>query len=121
MAVDAGASWTVSPVAAVSGRDEFDRTAFIPYGDRECSWRLAYRTYAPHGGRSQLSRQRRALVTCVLVRVLRRKELPIYAVIVHSCSSRITTACGSEYMPARRSRNDYFRTHNILCVALSGS
>ena len=77
--------------------------------------------YASHGGRGQLSRQRRTLVLCVLVRVLRREELPIYAVMVHSCSSRMTTACGSEYMAARRSRNDYFRTRTTLCLALSGS
>ena len=33
----------------------------------------------------------------------------------------MTTACGFEYMPGRRSRNDYFRTHTTLCLALSGS
>ena len=77
MAVDAGATWTLSLVVPVSGRDEFDRTAFMPYGDRACSWKLVVRLYAPHGGRGQLSRQRRTLVLCVLVRVLRREELPI--------------------------------------------
>ena len=33
--------------------------------------------YAPNGGRGQLSRQRRTLVTCVLVRVVRREELRV--------------------------------------------
>ena len=33
--------------------------------------------YASHGGRGQLSRQRRTLVTCVLVRVVRREEVRI--------------------------------------------
>ena len=48
--------------------------------------------YASHGGRGQLSRQRRTLVTCVLVRVVRREEVRIYAVMVHSCTGYNNTA-----------------------------
>ena len=75
MAVDAGASWTVSPVAAVSGRDEFDRTAFMPYGDRACSWKLMV-CFAWWPRPAEPPAQNFG-VTCVLVRVVRREEVRI--------------------------------------------